>query len=81
MEINLVVEGSKFMVIGMSVVFAFLALMVVAIKVQAMVVNRFFPEKPAAPKTPSSPSASGSNDGALVAAIMGAVKAYKNKHQ
>ncbi len=79
MEINLVAEGAKFMVIGMSVVFAFLVMMVFAIKFQAMIVGRFFPEKPAAPKV-TAPSASG-NDGALVAAIMGAVKAYKNKQK
>ena len=79
MELDLVAEGIKFMVIGMSVVFAFLILMVIAISLQAKIVNRFFPEKPVS--TPKSGSQAGSvDDAGVVAAIMGAVKAYKNKH-
>jgi len=78
MEINLVAEGIKFMVIGMTVVFAFLVLMVFAIRVQAWIVNRFFPEKPVEHKPLS--SAVAADDDGVIAAIMGAVKAFKNKH-
>lgn len=79
MELDLVAEGVKFMIIGMTVVFSFLVMMVIAITVQAKIVNRFFPEKPAS--TPTSGGTAGSADDAgVVAAIMGAVKAYKNKH-
>ena len=81
MEINLVAEGVKFMIIGMTVVFAFLVLMVVAISLQAKIVNRFFPEKKPASTPKSSGGSVGSvDDASVVAAIMGAVKAYKNKH-
>ena len=78
MELNLVAEGAKFMVIGMTVVFSFLVLMVIAIMIQAKIVNRFFPEKPASQPKPT--SAAPSDDSAVIAAIMGAVQAFKNKH-
>ncbi len=45
MEQNLVLEALKFMVLGMGVVFLFLIVMVYAIKVQAFLINKFFPEK------------------------------------
>ena len=74
---DFVAEGVKFMVIGMTVVFSFLVLMVFAIHVQAWIVNRFFPEKPVEPKPLS--SAVTADDAGVIAAIMGAVKAFKNK--
>ena len=80
MEINLVAEGAKFMIIGMTVVFAFLVMMVFAIMLQAKIVNRFFPEKPASTPKSSGTSTGSVDDASVVAAIMGAVKAYKNKH-
>jgi oxaloacetate decarboxylase gamma subunit len=79
MEIDFVAEGVKFMIIGMTVVFSFLVLMVFAIKVQAWIVNRFFPEKVVEPKAVS--SSASSDDASVIAAIMGAVKAFKNKHE
>jgi len=83
MELNLVAEGAKFMVIGMTVVFAFLILMVIAIQLQAKIVNRFFPEKKAAPKkqasVPVQNHANGDDD-KTIAAIIGAIQSFKNKH-
>jgi oxaloacetate decarboxylase gamma subunit len=78
MEIDLVAEGLKFMVIGMSVVFIFLVLMVVAINIQAKIVNRFFPEKAVEPKKPAAQPAG--SDSQVIAAIMGAIQSYRNKH-
>ncbi|WP_419769646.1 MAG: OadG family protein [Candidatus Marinarcus sp.] len=43
MEVNLVVEALKFMVLGMGVVFSFLVIMVYALKVQTVLINKFFP--------------------------------------
>jgi len=82
MELNLVAEGAKFMVIGMTVVYAFLILMVIAIQIQAKIVNRFFPEKKVVPQKPvaNQNQKSINNDDSVVAAIMGAIKAFKNKH-
>ena len=45
MEINLVEEGIKFMVLGMTIVFAFLLVLVQIMKLQAKLINKFFPEK------------------------------------
>lgn len=80
MEINLVFEGVKFMVIGMTVVFAFLVLMIIAISIQAKVVNRFFPEKAGSAPRPMPTAAAKADDNSVIAAIMGAVKAHKKKH-
>lgn len=70
MEMNLVAEGFKFMVLGMSIVFLFLVLLIVAMNVMSKIVHRYFPEPKAAP----TPSAADSEDKrAKVAAIAAAI--------
>ena len=54
MEIDLVGEGLKFMVLGMAIVFVFLLVLVQVVKLQAFIINKFFPEK--APEIVSSNS-------------------------
>ncbi len=44
MEANLVVEGLKFMALGMGTVFLFLVVMIVFMIAQAKIIHRFFPE-------------------------------------
>ncbi|MDD2905250.1 MAG: OadG family protein [Sulfurimonas sp.] len=44
METNLVVEGVKFMFLGMGAVFLFLALMIVMMNIMSYIIHRFFPE-------------------------------------
>jgi len=74
MEIDLVGEGLKFMVLGMAIVFAFLFLLVQVVKLQALIINKYFPEK--VPEVASSSS----NDAQHVAAIVAAVTDFrKNK--
>jgi len=77
MEYSLVGEGLKFMVLGMLIVFAFLVVLVQVMKLQAKLINKFFPEKPAeASKT------SGSNakeDEHHVAAIVAAVTDFRKQ--
>ena len=77
-EVNLAIEGLKFMTIGMSIVFVFLIMLVYAIKAQAWVLNRYFPQKKKNPQK-NIPVAN-SEDERIIAAIMGAISAYKNKH-
>lgn len=78
MEVNLAVEGLKFMVVGMSVVFSFLALLVLVINIQAKVLNKFFPEKPKMnPK--KSPAIQENNEEEVVAAIIGAITTHRKK--
>lgn len=45
-EVNLVSEALKFMALGMGIVFLFLTIMIFALKLQAKLIAKFFPEKP-----------------------------------
>ena len=76
MEIDLVGESIKFMILGMIIVFLFLFLLVQIMKLQAFIINKFFPEK-----KPELPQAAQSVDNAQhVAAIIAAVTEFrKNK--
>ena len=44
-DVNLVFESLKFMILGMGIVFLFLIIMVFALKIQAKLIAKFFPEK------------------------------------
>jgi len=44
MEINLVTEALKFMILGMGVVFSFLIIMIFVLKAQAALLTKYFPE-------------------------------------
>ena len=49
MEIDLVEEALKFMLLGMGTVFMFLIVMIVAMKLQAAFVHTFLPDDPKEP--------------------------------
>jgi len=80
MELNLISEGLKFMVLGMVTVFLFLILMVVILHFQAKIINKFFPQKAASISNGSTApqNASKKDDKALVAAITAAITTFKN---
>lgn len=78
MEVNLVEEGFKFMVLGMSIVFLFLILLIVAMNIMSKIVHRYFPE-PQAAQTPSSPVQEGGDKLKKVAAIAAAIHHNKSK--
>jgi oxaloacetate decarboxylase gamma subunit len=74
MEIDLVGEGLKFMVLGMAIVFIFLMVLVQVVKLQAYLINKFFPEK--APEV--APASSNATEEAHhVAAIVAAVSEFR----
>jgi oxaloacetate decarboxylase gamma subunit len=77
MEIDLVGEGLKFMVLGMLVVLVFLVIMVQVMKLQAKIINKFFPDK----VPPAAPASTGTKqqDADHVAAIVGAVSEFRKK--
>jgi len=76
MEIDLVGEGLKFMVLGMVIVFAFLFVLVQVVKLQAMIINKFFPEK--APEVANSSNTNNATQEAHhVAAIIAAVTEFR----
>jgi oxaloacetate decarboxylase gamma subunit len=78
MEENLLIEAIKFMILGMSVVFAFLTIMVYAIKLQAVLINKFFPivEKQAIQK--AQPQVAESNTAKKIAAISAVIQHHNN---
>ena len=76
MEINLVGEGLKFMVLGMAIVFVFLFVLVQVVKLQAFIINKYFPEK--APEV--APVASNASEEAHhVAAIVAAITDFRKQ--
>jgi oxaloacetate decarboxylase gamma subunit len=79
MEYTLVGEAFKFMVLGMLIVFVFLIVLVQVMKLQAKIINKYFPEK--APEVPSSsPQPDTAQDAHHVAAIVAAIAEFrKNK--
>ncbi|MCH9741122.1 MAG: OadG family protein [Epsilonproteobacteria bacterium] len=77
-EVNLVAESFKFMILGMGVVFLFLVILVQFIKLQAFLINKYFPET--TPQAPAAPVADTSEDeNRRVAAIIAAVSEFRNK--
>jgi len=79
MEVNLITEALKFMVLGMGVVFIFLYIMILAVKAQARIIGKYFPDKPPVIPTPS-PAAKSDDEQARVAAVIAAVTEFrKNK--
>jgi oxaloacetate decarboxylase gamma subunit len=44
METNLVIEGLKFMTLGMGTVFVFLTIMIVLMNIMSAFIHKFFPE-------------------------------------
>jgi len=70
MEIDLVGEGLKFMALGMTIVFVFLLLLVQVVKLQAFLINKFFPEKaPEATPTASNATQEAHHVAAIIAAV------------
>ncbi len=79
MEVNFAIEGLKFMFLGMTTVFLFLLLLINILKLQAKLVNKYFPQKPAsvAPVKAVSKKAAVSEDEEVIAAITAAITEYK----
>ena len=73
-------SGIELMLIGMGIVFAFLALLIVIVNIMASVIQRFFPEAPMIAITPASASTS-HTDAGVIAAISAAVHQYRNKYK
>jgi len=74
-EVNLILESVKFMVLGMTVVFAFLIILILVVNIQAKIIAKFFPEE-----TPTVPAAKAQTDEAHhVAAIIAAVTEFRKQ--
>jgi len=78
MEINLVGEGLKFMVLGMLIVFVFLAVLVQVMKLQAKIIGKYFKEEAPAAAAAPSPTKDSEEESRRVAAIIAAVTDFRN---
>lgn len=80
-EVNLVSEAFKFMALGMGIVFLFLTIMIFALKLQAFLISKFFPEKEkdkvSSWKPQNSPAPADDKD--TIAAITAAIVHYNNQ--
>jgi oxaloacetate decarboxylase gamma subunit len=79
MDMNLVAEGLKFMVLGMTTVFLFLILMVIVLNFQAKMIAKYFPAKPPAPPPSRAGNMTAADDTEVVAAIIAAIRKYREK--
>lgn len=75
METNLIVEGFKFMGLGMGTVFVFLIIMIVCMNIMSTIIDKFFPE----PQVSATPPVSAPNNDnkKVVAAITAAIKHHR----
>ncbi|NIA03349.1 MAG: Na+-transporting oxaloacetate decarboxylase subunit gamma [Nitrospirae bacterium] len=76
MEYSLVGEGLKFMVLGMLIVFAFLAVLVQVMKFQAKIIGKYFKEE--VPVVTPSATNDSEEESRRVAAIIAAVTDFRN---
>ncbi|WP_428739348.1 OadG family protein [Sulfurimonas sp.] len=75
METNLVMEGFKFMFLGMGTVFAFLIIMILCMNAMSSIVHKFFPEPQAS--VDGVPDAPKQDNKKIVAAISAAIKYHR----
>lgn len=69
-------SGIEIMLVGMGIVFLFLAMLVVAVNMMSTVIQRFFPQIPEEITTTASVA-----DPSVIAAISVAVHQYRSKHK
>ncbi|MCD6258577.1 MAG: OadG family protein [Helicobacteraceae bacterium] len=74
MDTNLVIEGFKFMVLGMGTVFAFLIILIGLMNVMSMVIHKLFPEPQASGE---SHTQQGSKNNKVIAAITAAISHHR----
>jgi len=73
METNLVLEGFKFMGLGMGIVFSFLVIMIFSMNLMSKIIHRFFPEPQAIETPPAAPQ----DNKKVIAAITAAIKHHR----
>jgi len=73
METNLIVEGFKFMGLGIGTVFLFLIVMIFSMNIMSKVIHTFFPE----PEVTATPSAAPKDNKKVIAAVTAAIKHHR----
>ena len=77
MEVNVIYEALKFMMLGMGVVFSFLVILIFVLKGQKSILTKYFPEAEKKPAKKVQPNVA-TNNSAKIAAITAAVQHHKN---
>ena len=72
-EVNLINEAFKFMALGMGIVFLFLTVMIFALKLQAKLIAKFFPEEVKKSDNSKHLQANVNNEDQVTAAITAAI--------
>lgn len=75
MDTNLVLEGLKFMGVGMGAVFLFLAILIFLIAMMSKIIHKYFPE--VQPSDGNSKSSLQDKQKKIVAAITAAIKFHR----
>jgi len=77
METNLVMEGVKFMFLGMTTVFVFLIIMIFTVNLMSSLIHKFFPEPQAVEETVSDAATQQQDNKKIVAAITAAIAYHR----
>ena len=77
MDTNLVVEGLKFMALGMGTVFVFLAILIVMMNLMSSFIHKFFPEPQPSAAAPKQANAE-QDKKKIVAAITAAIAHHRS---
>jgi len=77
METNLVMEGVKFMFLGMGTVFTFLIIMIFTINLMSLIIHKFFPEPQAVEETVSDTTTQQQDNKKIIAAITAAIAYHR----
>lgn len=75
--------GIELLLVGMGIVFLFLAMLILSVNLMSALILRYFPQ-PAIPEKPAKqfpPGASRGTDATVIAAISAAVHQYRAKHK
>jgi len=75
METNLVMEGVKFMFLGMGTVFTFLIIMIICINLMSYIIHKFFPEPQPSVNAPQTSAAQDNKK--IIAAITAAIAHHR----
>ncbi len=77
MEVDLISEAFKFMLLGMGIVFIFLVVMIFSIKIQAFIIAKYFSKKEVNIKSKNK-KLDMSNTSKKIAAISAAIEHHNN---
>ncbi|MEN8304131.1 MAG: OadG family protein [Campylobacterota bacterium] len=73
METNLILEGFKFMGLGMGIVFTFLVVLIISMNILSVVTHKFFPE----PQPSATPPEAKKDNKNIIAAITAAIAHHR----